>query len=241
MSDVFFNQLAYCPPKDKVGIIYGLIDPRYDLIRYDGQTVVTLESRFEGHLVEAQESKNNTKKLVWIRKLLSLGLKPIPVLLAYDIPVPFITYLQNDFVKEGRSRFKPFFDYDALDKEEQYFISASREECASFGIDCVNGNSGGHGEGSQHRPSHEGKKHSKEWNEHISNGRKRQEPWNKGLTNETDERIAKKSEAQRNSERFQTAHRSAEFRQKVSKSQEIRHFKNFIVTLKTQVIEGSWA
>jgi hypothetical protein len=126
--------------KDKIGKIYGLIDPRYGIIRYCGQTVNTIEKRFEGHL---KELNGKSHKVNWIRKLLSLGLKPKLVLLAYDILVPFITYLQNG------DKFKPFYDYDALDKEEKLFISISKEECAAFGIDCVNGNNGGNGEHSQ--------------------------------------------------------------------------------------------
>lgn len=155
--------------KDKVGLIYGLIDPRYfELIRYNGETVTTMEARFNRHMTELT---GNSHKVNWIKKLLSIGLKPIPILLAYDIPVPFITYLQNDFAKR---RFQPFYDYDALDKEERYFISITREECASFGIDCVNGTDGG-------------------------DGFRGADPWIKGLTKETDERVARLAESVRQS------------------------------------------
>jgi len=151
---------------NKTGIIYGLIDPRYGLIRYVGQTTNTLEERFKGHLKEAKRSSQKTyHKLAWIRKLLSLNLKPRSIILAYDISVPFMTHLQIG------NKFKSFYDYDALDKEERYFIAITKEECASFGIDCVNGTRGGNGggwdifdqKGKKKKPfSEEHKKHIRE-------------------------------------------------------------------------------
>lgn len=106
---------------------------------------MTLEKRFNKHLFDATDRKDNNHKNNWIRKLLSLGFKPKPVVLAYDIPVPFITYLQDG------DKFKPFYDYDVLDKEEKLFISISKDECTSFGFDCVNGTNGGAGETSHNR------------------------------------------------------------------------------------------
>lgn len=162
--------------KDKIGIIYGLIDPRYDIIRYVGQTVTTLKERFQGHMDEAKKidtSRDTYYKLNWIRKLLSLGLEPKPVLLAYNISVPFITYLQNDFANE-KNKFRAFYDFDSLDKEEKLFISISREECSSFGIECVNSKiSIGHG-----------------WGHRFA--------WNKGLTKEKDSRLILSSETRQN-------------------------------------------
>lgn len=92
-----------------------------------------------------------------MRKLLSLGLEPKPILLSYNISVPFITYLQVD------DKFKPFYDYDAINKEERYFIAISKEECASFGVDCVNGTDGGDGGRTHFGPmSEEAKEHMRQ-------------------------------------------------------------------------------
>ncbi len=216
--------------KDKSGLIYGLIDPRYGIIRYVGQTVTTLNQRFEGHL--KVDEKGCSYKENWIRKLSSLNLQPEPVVLAFGIKVPFITYL-----KIG-NKIKPFYDFDSLDKEEIYFINVTKEECDTAGIKCVNSNNGGHGESSRYL-SHEGKKHSKEWNKNISTGRRRNKksPWNKGLTKKNDKRIARISDTAMNSEKFQTTHRNIIFRQKVSSSQKQRHFKNFIAALQIQAVD----
>ena len=195
----------------RTGIIYGLADPRYfDLIRYVGQTIGTLEDRFEKHM---NRLDGNSHKANWIKKLLSLSLKPKQVILVYDIPVPFITYLQNDFAKNVKNRFQPFYDYDALDKEERYFISITREECSSFGIDCVNGTDGGDGSKGGHWKltqeqclarcgtgnSMSGKSCTDSmteeeielWKKHLSG----KTLWNKGLTKETDSKVAQISES----------------------------------------------
>jgi hypothetical protein len=57
-----------------------------------------------------------------MRELSSIGLKPIPVLLEYGVST------------------------EKLGKEESYFISITREECAALGIECVNGSTGGEGD-----------------------------------------------------------------------------------------------
>ncbi len=192
--------------KNKIGIIYGLIDPRYDIIRYIGQIVETLEHRFVKHMTRLD---GKSHKVNWIKKLISLNLKPKPVLLVYDINVPFITYLQVG------DKFVPFYDYDALDKEERLFISITREECAAFGIDCVNGTDGGDG----FRGGH----HSKETRDEISDsltGKKLSEEHKKSV-----------SIGMKNSEKFHEVMQSEEYRNKFIGSNNPASKKYFRLTL----------
>jgi hypothetical protein len=103
------------------GIIYGLIDPIYGIIRYVGKSEQRLEDRICGHISEARYSKKNYRRLRWFRELFSINLQPKPVLLEYNIPE------------------------EKLGEEEDYFISITKEECAQFGIECINKNKGGGG------------------------------------------------------------------------------------------------
>jgi hypothetical protein len=127
---------------DKIGLIYGLVDPRYGMIRYIGQTIGFLDDRFDRHMKEAEESRKKTKKLNWMRKLLSLNLKPYPVVIASGILAPFIVYLQDDYAK---NRIQPFFDYEELNKQEKLYVSIIKKDCKENGITCVNGTDGGEG------------------------------------------------------------------------------------------------
>ncbi len=52
--------------------IYGLIDPIDHQLRYVGKTVAKLKSRHHGHIKDL----SNSKKAIWIRCLLEVGLKP---------------------------------------------------------------------------------------------------------------------------------------------------------------------
>lgn len=167
--------------KDRVGTIYGLIDPRYGIIRYDGQTVMSLDARFRGHLHEMDATRSPNYKTNWMRKLRTLGLQTKPVVLAHDVPVPFVTYLQNG------DKWEAFYDFDALDREERYFIAISREECATFGIQCVNGTEGGDG-GSKTQATRE--KMSR-----ANKGKNLGRPsWCKGKTKNTDPALKRLSE-----------------------------------------------
>lgn len=78
------------------GMIYGLIDPRYyPLVRYVGQTVHTLECRFNGHK-KTKIGKRANYHDYWIQKLRSLKVYPVPIKLEDNIPITFITWLQNE-------------------------------------------------------------------------------------------------------------------------------------------------
>lgn len=61
--------------------IYGLIDPRDDILKYVGKTSSLLSVRLSQHIHEAKYTKKKTKKLDWIRFLLSNNLFPTIVLL----------------------------------------------------------------------------------------------------------------------------------------------------------------
>jgi hypothetical protein len=64
-------------------MIYVLIDPRNDFIRYVGFTSFTLTKRLKGHIKKCELDSTNHKDR-WIRELLSLGLKPEPYILDSD-------------------------------------------------------------------------------------------------------------------------------------------------------------
>lgn len=55
-------------------IIYGLIDPRNNQIRYVGKTIQSLRVRLRNHITD--KPKNNTYKYNWIQSLLKDGLEP---------------------------------------------------------------------------------------------------------------------------------------------------------------------
>ena len=59
--------------------IYGLVDPRNNLIRYVGKTKQTLNKRLSQHMSDT--GINNTHKFNWIKNLKELNLKPIIILL----------------------------------------------------------------------------------------------------------------------------------------------------------------
>lgn len=165
--------------RDRVGSIYGLEDPRYGIIRYVGQTTVDLHERFRCHVREARTSNGAYPKLNWVRSLLSQGLEPKSVCLAYGIRVPFITHLQVG------DKFQPCYDFSALDGEERLFIEITKDECAAAGIRSVNtmlGYSAG---------IHTGYVMSLETRMRMSAAFKGRPAWNKGHTKETDARVAR--------------------------------------------------
>jgi group I intron endonuclease len=59
-------------------LIYILIDPKDNFIRYVGQTTKTLKNRLNSHINKAKSSPNKTThKNTWIKSLLNQDLKPI--------------------------------------------------------------------------------------------------------------------------------------------------------------------
>lgn len=59
------------------GKIYKLIDPRDNSIKYIGQTVQKLSTRYKSHIYDSLILNEKYKKCTWIRKLAKLNLLPI--------------------------------------------------------------------------------------------------------------------------------------------------------------------
>lgn len=57
------------------GLIYCLVDPRDNLVKYIGQTISKLEKRYNQHLVDYK--RRNCKVNSWIKSLITKDLKPI--------------------------------------------------------------------------------------------------------------------------------------------------------------------
>lgn len=57
-------------------IIYTLIDPRTDSVRYVGKTVQTPRRRLRRHLAESYMAAGTTHKDRWLRSLKAVGLEP---------------------------------------------------------------------------------------------------------------------------------------------------------------------
>ena len=62
---------------DRVGVIYGLIDPRTAALRYVGQTQQTLRRRLSGHLRSPRGKHAHLPVSRWIAKLQRNGLEPM--------------------------------------------------------------------------------------------------------------------------------------------------------------------
>ena len=75
-------------------MIYGLVDPRNNKLRYIGKTVTGM-SRYSRHLSKPSLNEGNTKKNNWIKSLLKRGLKPnFAILIAFN----------NNFSREQNNR-----------------------------------------------------------------------------------------------------------------------------------------
>lgn len=57
-------------------IIYALLDPRTDAVRYVGATRKTLVEKIRMHVSSAQLAQNVAPRFVWLRELMALNLKP---------------------------------------------------------------------------------------------------------------------------------------------------------------------
>lgn len=63
----------------QTGVIYGLFDPRDGQLRYVGQTIRDLRWRLKEH---RNDVRRWSKRLIWIKHLKKLGLKPVVRILA---------------------------------------------------------------------------------------------------------------------------------------------------------------
>ncbi len=144
--------------------IYLLIDPRYNNVRYIGQTN-NISRRFREHLLEAKSGKN-THKNNWIMSLIKNNLKPEIEIIELD--------LNNS---EG-------------DFWEQHYISLYK----SFGFYLVNKTNGGESKEEKSRLKISAKLKGHSMSEYtkqkLKESRKGKTPWNKGLT-KSDSRVKK--------------------------------------------------
>lgn len=88
--------------KRDYGVIYALLDPRDNKIRYIGLTGRTPNARLGYHIRESRVPSNEEYKNRWIRKLTRLGMKPsIKVLLRakYDE----LSKLEIDYISHYRT------------------------------------------------------------------------------------------------------------------------------------------
>lgn len=69
------------------GCVYGLVDPRSNVVRYVGRTQNKAKKRYHQHVADARNATGElSRKQCWIRILFSMGLKPRLVILE-DCPV----------------------------------------------------------------------------------------------------------------------------------------------------------
>lgn len=97
-------------------IIYGLIDPRDQQLRYVGKTITTLAARLRQHVSDAIRGRVSIKRFTWIREL------------ALDSRAPEIVELES-------------VDGDSWREAEQFWISYYR----FIGARLVNATNGGDG------------------------------------------------------------------------------------------------
>jgi hypothetical protein len=81
----------------ELAYIYGLVDPRNNEIRYIGKTK-NPKSRLSGHITESKDIKVVNYRIKWIRKLISLGLKPKIVFLKICSISNFVKY-ETEYIK----------------------------------------------------------------------------------------------------------------------------------------------
>jgi len=114
---------------DNLGVIYGIVDPRYGVPRYVGFTTYkhknkilcaacAIKKRFGRHMNESKSCKAKiTQKLNWLRKLISLDIKPILITIEGNISID----------------------------REIYWIPIYRKMCEEAGTTLTNGTDGGDG------------------------------------------------------------------------------------------------
>jgi hypothetical protein len=81
----------------ELAYIYGLIDPRNGEIRYIGKTK-NPKSRLSGHITESKDIEVVNYRIKWIRKLISLDLKPNIVFLKVCSVNDFVKY-ETEYIK----------------------------------------------------------------------------------------------------------------------------------------------
>jgi hypothetical protein len=83
-------------------LIYGLIDPRNEELRYVGRTTNTLKKRWKEHIRDAKDLRDTAPRFAWIRELLSLGLQP---------EIFLIEEVTQDDMREAEGAWMAYFRY----------------------------------------------------------------------------------------------------------------------------------
>jgi hypothetical protein len=84
-------------------IVYGLIDPRTDEIRYVGKTITGVK-RLRAHIKEARRGKVTTHKNRWIQSLLAAGVKPRLDVLQSALDPQELNALEQLWIKTYREK-----------------------------------------------------------------------------------------------------------------------------------------
>ena len=85
----------------RTGVVYALIDPRTDEVRYIGLTVMKPQGRLADHLGQARRG-NRRHVYNWIRSLLSEGLEPDQLILYDNVPVTDLPTLEMKAISQAR-------------------------------------------------------------------------------------------------------------------------------------------
>jgi hypothetical protein len=81
----------------EIAYIYGLVDPRNNKIRYIGKTIDP-KNRLSGHITESKDISVINYRIKWIRKLISLDIKPKIVYLKVCSILEFVKY-ETEYIK----------------------------------------------------------------------------------------------------------------------------------------------
>lgn len=83
------------------GIIYALLDPRTNEIRYIGQTISKLNTRYKAHCTDFKRriTKNNS----WIKSLYNLNLKPNIEIIEENIDISILDNKEIEYISLYKS------------------------------------------------------------------------------------------------------------------------------------------
>lgn len=71
-----------------IPLIYVLVDPRDNIIKYVGKSINGIDRAFEHNKLSSLKLDGNTKKALWIKHLLSLNMKPsVFVVAQFNLPI----------------------------------------------------------------------------------------------------------------------------------------------------------
>jgi hypothetical protein len=84
---------------ERLGFIYGLVDPRTDEVRYVGRAVEDPWYRYTRHL----KDETDTYKGRWVRSLRNEGLKPKLVIIEAGVPESKINECECWWIASGKS------------------------------------------------------------------------------------------------------------------------------------------